>query len=682
MQEAETEYEVLILGGGFAGVYCAKELAKAKGVTAALIARENHMVFQPLLAEVASASVSPRHVVNPLRHMCRGITVQKGEVKRIDHSAREVRLSAGDFTPDVVLRYRRLVLALGAVIDLSKVPGMTEHALLMQNVGDAMKLRATIISRFEEANLVHDREKRRSILRFVVVGGGYSGVETAGEVHDLMTEVHRYYTNVDWNDFEVILVHSRERILPTMSDKMAEYALSELQRRGIRTILGNRVSAVTAKSITLDDGSRVATSTVVSTIGNAPNPRVLELARDLGLETTGGRLDVSAAGRVLCTDDLWAAGDCAAWPKPGCREQICPATAQFAQRQGSLVGKNLLKVREGRIPERFEFTGFGEMAAIGNRTAVANIMGMNFSGFIAWWMWRTVYVMKMPGLERKLRVILDWTLDLFFPKDITLLNPQYTRLLRETYLQPGDILFQPGEPAFSVYFVKAGKIELFDGDYLVKEVSPGESFGERAILDDRVWHYRAVAREETYLVGLGAEQFSVIVQGSDELRRVFERSAMSTRSKEEVSEMWDRLGPKVTDAQVGDLMNRQVDSLNPAMTVGEALERMRQQRHGSYPVIDEDGKPRGALRRDDLFDYVKSHQGFEEIPLREIPLTHLPAIHQGKSGGELIELFLRSGRNKVLVVDDDGRLKGLVTMLDVVDAVPEIPAPAEEAIRS
>lgn len=667
--DTDVDFDVLILGGGFAGVYCAKVLGRYArrnaGFRVGLVAAENHMLFQPMLPEVASASLSPRHVVSPIRQLCKGTDVFRGEVRSIDAAEKVVHLKAGDFTPDVLFRFKHLVVCLGAKTDLSRVPGMTEHSLPMQRVGDAMKLRATVISRFEEANLVRDRDRRRQLLSFVVVGGGYSGVETAGELFDLMIQMHAWYENVDREDFSVKLVHSKEHLLPTLSRRLGDYTKRKLAESGVELVLGQRVRSVTAKRVLLDNGAAIESNTVISTIGTAPHPLVLQLATDLGLETTRGRLSARQNGRVADVDWLWTAGDCSAIPMDS--GELSPPTAQFAQRQGQLVGRNIVALYRQQPLRDFKFTGLGELAAIGHRRAVAEIFGMQFSGFIAWWMWRSIYLSKLPGFQKKLRVMLDWTFDLFFPRDINLLTPQYTRPLKEVFLEPGDILFNPGEPAFSLYFVKRGSVDIIDGDRLIKSVFAGEYFGERALLDDEFWHFRGVAREPSLLVALGAREFHSLVQGSDALKRLFTRSAQAYLSSEDTNALRKQLHPEMLSLTAAELMNRNVDTLSDQTSIADALKVLKSKRHGSYPVIGPDGRVRGSVKRDDVYDYVKAYRPGSRGVVADLPLTNLAAVSEEATASELIEVILRSGRNKIHVTGSDGALRGLITVADLIE---------------
>jgi len=469
---------------------------------------------------------------------------------------------------------------------------------------------------------------------------------------------------VEREDFEVVLVHSGARLLPTLGHRLGEYAGRQLQKRGLRLILERRVKAVTAHYVTLDNGDSIPAGTVISTIGNAPHPVVRELAEAMDLDAPRGRLRVDSALRVPGTDWLWSAGDCAVVPKAGGGD--CPPTAQFATREGTLLGKNLLAVRVGKEPKPFAFKGLGELAAIGHRTAVAEIFGRRFSGFLAWWMWRSIYLSKLPGVQRKLRVMVDWTFDLFFPRDINLLNPRYSKMLKEVHLESGDVLFNPGEPAFSLYFVQQGAVEIRHGDRLIKRVPKGEYFGERALLEDRIWRFRAVATEPTRLIALAAHEFHAIVSGSRALETLFKRSAQAYRPVDEVESIRSLLGAETLATSASELVNREVDTLRRETPLEEALQLFRDKRHGSYPLLDEDGKSPGVIQRDALFDRLKSGWNPEDT-VASLPVAELPALAIEETGGRIVEVMTRSGRNKILVTDAGGSFVGLVTIMDLLE---------------
>lgn len=673
MEKKKTlDLEIAILGGGFAGVYCGKALLKTLGkgsrTPIGLISDENYMVFQPMLPEVASASLSPRHVTNPIRHLCKGLEVYKASVEQIDIQNKQLTIRPGPFSPEVLIRFKHLVLALGAKVDLSRVPGMAEHAYLMQNVGDAMKLRATVLARFEEANLVIEPERRRRLLTFVVVGGGYSGVETAGQILDLFNSINKYYKNISAKDFHVHLIHSRDHLLPTLSLKLGQYAERKLSERGLKIHLNQRVKALTANQVFLGDGNTIETNTCVSTVGNAPHPLTTQLITETGAEAVHGRIKTAETMQVPGYDWLWAAGDCAAVPMQN--GEICPSTAQFAMRQGALLGKNLNCFLRAEPVKPFTFKGLGELAAIGHMTAVAEVMGMRFSGFIAWWMWRTIYLGKLPGLDRKLRVMIDWTLDVFFPRDINLLSPRYTRTLQEAHLEAGDVLFKSGEPAFSFYIVKEGCIRLTDADgETIKDVICGEFFGERALLSDKTWRFTATATKETTLIGLGSEEFKAILENSTTMRQMLERSSRQYRSSKEIDEMKATLPPELLQKPASVLMTREVHRLNCSDTVPETLQRFNKERHSFYPVAQDGSEElKGVITREDFYDFVQT-KGLEAgATLNSIGCVQLPKIKETTPINDCLEMMIRGGSNKLLVVDDSGRLAGILSIRDVLAA--------------
>ncbi|MDB6017115.1 MAG: copper transporter [Pedosphaera sp.] len=516
--------EIVIAGGGFAGAYCAKTLARALGRESiqrvGLIAEQNVMVFQPMLAEVAGASLSPLDVVNPLRQFCRGVNVFRGQIAEVDLARRRLMLDAGRFTKNTEVEFEHLVLALGSVVDLSRVPGMPEHSLVLKNVGDVLRLRATMINRLEEANLESDRDVWQRLLTFVVVGGGYSGVEMAGQMLDFMQEAKPLYHNLAKAQLRVILVQSGPHLLPEVGKSLGCYAERKLRARGMEIKLNTRVMSMTASRVFFDKGESIETATVLSTVGNAPHPLVVELCRRHGLETYKGRIVTERTMQVKGREWLWAAGDCAAVPMDD--KPASPPTAQFAERQGKLLGKNLARSLRQEKPKPFFHRNLGQMASIGHHVAVAEILGMRFSGFIAWWMWRTVYLFKLPGLQRKLKVMVDWTMDLFFPRDISLLLPAPTELLQEVHLEKGDVVFNTGEPAKSFYILKEGRVDLFEGDRLVKSVMAGQHFGERALEGDGVAYFSAMAAEPSTLVSVSEKAYKTLREASEAFRNLLE----------------------------------------------------------------------------------------------------------------------------------------------------------------
>jgi NADH dehydrogenase len=420
--------------------------------------------------------------------------------------------------------------------------------------------------------------------------------------------------------------------------------------------------------VILQDGSIIESNTCVSTVGNAPHPLTLQLIKDTGVEAVHGRIKTSPTMQVDGCDWLWAAGDCAAVPmKSG---EICPSTAQFAMRQGALLGKNLNAFLRAEPVKPFAFKGLGELAAIGHHSAVAEVMGMRFSGFIAWWMWRTIYLSKLPGLDRKLRVLIDWTLDLFFPRDINLLSPRYTRALQQVHLEAGNVLFNPGEPAFSFYIVKKGCIKITDtnGD-LVKTVPSGEFFGERALLTDRIWRFKATASEDTTLVGLGSEEFKTILESSTSMRQLLENSARQYRTISEINAIKDTLPESTLECTAEDLMTRDVLQISHSEPLQKVSAILSTDRHSFYPIYDPDtGQHCGAMAREQFYNYLQDHCLETAGTLMDIELTRLPTVRPAMSASKCLELMTRTGSNKLIVIDGSSKLLGILTIRDILSA--------------
>ena len=665
------KFEVVVAGGGFAGVYCARSLAKELGpisrTTVALVADQNFMVFQPMLAEVCGSSIPPRHVVNPIRRLCRNVNVLRGEIRGIDLGKRRLSLDAGPFTKNVEIKFGHLVLALGGVTDLSGVPGMPEHAYLMKNVGDALELRSTIIDRFEEANIQTDAEAIKRLLTFVIVGGGYSGVETAGQIVDLVHGVNYLYPRIARSEYKVILVHAGNHLLPEISETLGAYCERNMRDRGVEVILNARVTAMTASKVYLNDGRTLESHTVVTTVGNAPHPLIAELCNKHNFESFKGRVITDEHLRAKNQDRVWVAGDCAAIPLyRGKSGEYCPPTAQFAYRQGILLGKNIALWLAKQRLKTFKFTGLGELASIGHRSAVAEIMGMKFSGFIAWFMWRTIYLMKLPGFERRLRVMIDWTLDLFFPRDITLMRANPTEVVQEAHLEKGDMLFHAGEPATSFYIVKSGRIDLNDENGLVKSVGPGEHFGERALLHDHVWRFSAVAAEPSTLVALEDKVFLSISSASSSIHSFFESSANQYATRQQVEAMVAAMPDDARGLKTEDLMSLNVVALTTGMNVAGALKIFSDHSFHSFPLLDDNGKVLGAVSEGDLLDAIKGGAAARDTMLKDVAVQQLPTVRPETPIPEAVERFCRSGKNKLLVVDADGYLHGILTPIDLL----------------
>jgi NADH dehydrogenase len=506
-------YEVLIAGGGFAGAYCGKYLGKGFGKLApgraALVAEQNVLAFQPMLAEVVGASLTPLDVVTPLRLFCRKINVLQAKIVDIDLEGKFVTLDAGNFTPNSVITFNHLVLALGGVVDVSRVPGMTEHGYILKNAWDAVRLRVAIIERLEEANLCVDPDEKRRLLTFVVVGGGYSGVETAGQILDLVRNIQPLYHNLDGIPARVVLVHSRAHILPEIGEKLGIYAEEKLRSRGMEIRLNERVMSVTARKVCLAGGETIETHTVISTVGNATHPVISALIKKYDIENIKGRIVTEPSMRVKGHENLWAAGDCAAIPLDG--QPSCPPTAQFALRQGIQLSRNIISALNGGTLQPFKFKAQGQLASIGHQVAVADVFGFKFSGFFAWLAWRAIYMSKLPGVQRKLRVLIDWTLDLAFPRDTSIIRPASVHLMEDMHFEKGDLVLQENDPYLSFYIIKSGSVQCFRGETLEKTLHEGDYIGGKEFAADGKWFLRVIVVEQSTLISIRREVLNTLL---------------------------------------------------------------------------------------------------------------------------------------------------------------------------
>jgi NADH dehydrogenase len=420
---------VVILGGGFAGVSTAMNLEKEfrddPSVAFTLVSETNALLFTPMLAEVAGSSLEPTHISTALRSSLHRTRVVRAQVAGIDLENRRVKLSNREET----LPYDHLVLALGAVSSLPPGDGIAEHALEFKTLADAIRIRNHVIDAFDRADAEPNPARRRALLTFVVAGGGFSGAELVGALNDFARGMLADYPNLSADDLRVVLVHSRERILPELSASLADYALERMRARGVTFELNARVSAarpgvVVLKRMELEktDATKkpepvqleIPTKTLVWAAGAAPNPLLKELAVE---RDKRGAVLVENTLAVRGHTGLWALGDCAIVPdvKTG---KSCPPTAQFAIREARTLARNLCASIAGEPLQPFHFDSLGTLCVIGHHTACAEIKGYKFSGFFAWFLWRTLYLIKLPGLERKVRVVGDWTIELFFPRDI------------------------------------------------------------------------------------------------------------------------------------------------------------------------------------------------------------------------------------------------------------------------
>ncbi|MCZ6451304.1 MAG: NAD(P)/FAD-dependent oxidoreductase, partial [Deltaproteobacteria bacterium] len=420
---------IVILGGGFAGMTTVINLEKLFGadrsVTFTLVSDTNALLFTPMLAEVAGSSLEPTHISSPLRTSVHRTQVVRGRVAQIDQERHSVVLAIDDRSHGSEttagatreLPYDHLVLALGAVSNYMGMQNVQKLAFDFKSLLDAIRIRNHVINMFERADNEPDPTKRREILTFVVAGGGFAGVELAGALNDFTRGMLADYPNLHAEELRIVLVHARERILPELSESLAVYALERMTARGVTFKLNARLTDARPGVVILEPEEEIRAQTLVWTAGNTPNPvlKALQVEHD-----RRGAVVVDSTLAVPGRYGLWALGDCAAVTdtKTG---KPCPLTAQFALREATTLANNIYASINAKPLKPFHFDSLGGFCVVGHHTACAEITipfaghkTVRFSGLLAWLMWRAIYLSKLPGLERKVRVLMDWVIELFF----------------------------------------------------------------------------------------------------------------------------------------------------------------------------------------------------------------------------------------------------------------------------
>jgi len=410
---------ILILGGGFAGLATARKLERMLRPGEAemtLISRENFTLFTPMLPEIGSGNLETRHVVTPVRAQLRRTSFVLGDVRAIDLEAKHVTVEHTIMGTMRTLPYDQLVIGLGSVTSTFGLPGIAERSIPYKTLEDADRVRNHVIAMLETADVTTDPVLRKRYLTFVFVGGGFTGVEAAGEMADFFHSTKRYYRNIDIADIEVVLVEGGKKLLPDLQAGMGEYSEGALRKRGIRVMTETMVAGADDVGLQIKDGPTIPTATIVWSAGVKPSPVVSDLSIATG---RGGSIIVANDLSVPNFPGVWAIGDCAAVPDPDEPGKSYPATAQHAIREGPVLAGNIVATLRGTETKRFRYRAMGMMASLGARRGVAGLQGkFLITGFIAWLLWRTYYLARLPGLDRQLRVAFDWTLGLFFPRDI------------------------------------------------------------------------------------------------------------------------------------------------------------------------------------------------------------------------------------------------------------------------
>jgi len=661
------KHRIVVVGGGFAGVKCAQVLLKRLRGRAEIVvfSRDNHMVFQPLLPDVAGSSLNPRAVAPPLRQLLPGAMCRTEEVLDILPASNELVYESHDGAHRT-MSYDHVVVACGNVVNLNLLPGMANHALPLKTIGDAIAMRSHVMQQLEKADLATSEAERRYYLTMIVVGGGFSGVEVAGELNDLLHSALRRYPSIRREDIMVTLLHGQAQVLPEVSEKLRVFARSRMERRGIKVVTDAKVTEVTKRGVVLGDGSKVEGGTVICTVGTTMSALVSRIEA----RKERGRLVSAPDMRLEGQPNVWAIGDCAIVPnafdgKPS------PPTAQFGERQGRQCAENIVRAVAGEATQPFHFKPVGAACGIGGRQGVAELFGFKFSGFVAWWLWRSAFLAKIPSLTQKLKVGIDWAWELVFPRDLSHFRPAQSQSITQDHYAPGEVVFRHDQALKVLYAIEEGEAEVVQRDpatgmdMVMLTLGPGSLVGE-ATLSEFEGMVELRARTPLELTVLAKQSLSRLSKALKPVEDLIERAvnkprisiwrhhmaAMQALSQRKAGELPTSMPPAVLDVgaplalalrhivdehhgcvlvtrgrriagvatrsdllaalarganrdtPIGEAMNAKVIGIGAADSAAMAAEKMADGGLKFLPVLDADGHPQGLLTSDDFLRFA------------------------------------------------------------------------------
>jgi NADH dehydrogenase len=674
-----SERRVIIVGGGFGGVTLAQYLEKKAPaeIEIVLISSENHFVFTPMLAEVVGRSISPLHMAVVGRQMVRRTTWLTARVTDIDLNTHLVRY-VGEGGESASITYDHLVLACGSEVNMNLMPGLAAYAYPIKTLGDAIDLGNEVISRFEEAAVETDAARRRRLLNLVVIGGGFTGVEVAGAITEIANHALRFYPRLKGERAHIILLQHGDLLIPELNaPSLSRFADAKLREAGVDVRLDTGAQEVTATGVLLKGGELIEAATVVSAIGTSPNP----LIRNLGMSLQHGRVVTNPDMSVTGASNVWALGDCAMVPN-AVDQRPRPTTAQFAMRQAKQLAENLVRTFRGESTRPFSFKNLGMLASLGNRTAVAEVLGLHISGFMAWTLWRAIYLSKLPSLARKLEVLVDWIWSGLFSPNIVQLQTSRSGGVGLAHYAPGDFVFHKGDRIGNVLAIQSGTA----GVYLDESASPavilkpGELFGERSSpAAGNVYAASVKAETPLDLITIRSNDFQRVVQTATSLRAMSKRSegalagyeALMTVAKEQ---------PRLAALTVSDVMSP-VETLAPDTPLREAVKRFS---NGcpAYLVLDQNGQLEGYCGRTELFSALRSGRSLD-TRLRDFMRRDMPVVLENQTVLDASVVLLREDVELLPVASKDGsgRVTGVMSPFDVIQKAIE-PLPGDRRLAS
>lgn len=629
--------KIVILGGGFAGAKCAKTLSKKLDLDSheiILFNKENHMVFHPLLAEVVGGSLDPDPVTTPLRQLLPKVKCRTEEVHSVDLENNFVKYENNRATYDT-LKYDYIVICCGSAVNLSIIPGMQDHAFPIKTVGDAIALRVHVIEQLEKAEVEDNPSAKQHLLSFIIIGGGFSGVEVAGEINDLVRDSNRFYQNIDEKEVKVTLVHGGDQILPEVSPSLRDFAQEKMEKAGVTFVLGSNASFVTNKGVGYGDNGIVEGNTVVGAVGNTM-PSVI---KRLNVEKERGRIINEPDMRIKGYSNAWAIGDCS-YTINNYDSKPSPPTGQFAERQGNQTAENIIRVMKGEETKPFSFNPIGLLCSIGGNNAVAEIKGFRISGFFAWFMWRAVYLFKLPKFSKKVKVGLDWFWDIFFARDLAHTKIQQTDTIAKAHFEAGDYIFRQGETSNNFYIIEKGEVEVTrihppdTREEVIAVLGENDFFGEMSLLQGT--NHTANIRART--------DIEVLVMG----KHVFEKTSTIKPFRTLVEETIKRRGVNIWQKvplvqhileknMVSDILEPVENIIDGNQTFEDILEIFNDSSR-EFCCIVNDEKLKGLITRSDLFRAIETG---------------------AKKDSKIIEYMVK---DPITVIDSDTTLTAATTM--------------------
>ena len=517
--------KILILGGGFGGIYCAKRLQKIKlnSFEIELISDNNYFIFQPLLPEVASGAISESDAVTPIRQMLDSVKFRNAEINEINLKKKKVGIVQGFRKRQHFISYDHLVIALGQESNLDVIPGLKNNSMTMKNLKDAYNIRNHIIHCLELADVTKDYNLKKRLLNFVVVGGGFSGVETVGELKEMVNRLLKYYKRIKKSEINFHIVELSKRLLPELDKSLGLYTNDILKRQEIKVHLNVSLKEVTSYKVYLSNKKFIETNTVISTIGST----ISDLIKKSQLPLQNGRILTKKSLEILDNKNVWALGDCAFVPENSDDiTKSCPPTAQFAVRQAKILAKNIVLKSLNRKLKNFNYKSKGSLASLGSKKGVGKIYSYTIKGLLAWIIWRVFYLSFIPSIPTKIRVLIGWILEFFIPRNAVLTDSLANQSFEFKNFKKNDVVFTEGMIADGFYIVQSGEFintykKTKDGKVFRKIYKKGDHFGSRVILEGGRRTGTIKASKDSEVLKIEKESFKLMASNLPALKNYF-----------------------------------------------------------------------------------------------------------------------------------------------------------------